>query len=173
MRRFLMAMVFAIVLTGCSRIPGLPFEDGLDKMNESFESDIQIQSGELYAAARLIRVPEGFTMTFTHPDTLRGMEMVMAEGGLDIRYRGLDFTFSSAMAPRGSIPRLTSNVISSLLQREGITSRDLGDNTLLADGRIGADAFTAKLDNQTGAIIKLSIPSRNLEISFDNFMFIE
>ena len=162
--------MLSVIVAGCGNAL-LPERDYLQNFSGNFEATAQITKPELHAMAEIHRSNTMFSMGFTQPVSLDGMNVTISGGNTTVEYKGMDFTLHRDTVPTDSIARLIGAAFDTITSREGLTTETTGE-IVSVSGRIGADSFTAEINHRTGVLIKLSLPGRELQIAFENFIVI-
>ena len=165
----LLVALCAAVLCACGNPqPANP----LPKQSGNFETAAEIRYKELKATASVSReTPDSCTVVFASPPSLKDMSFVFRRDSVDLSYKGLGFRFDPDSLPGGAVAGLTVSAINRAMSDDGLTL-DYADGKLGITGIMDSGEFHLLLDQQSGNLLKLSIPAEELEIAFVNFHFL-
>ena len=137
-----------------------------------FETTAHITYRDLSAIARIVQdTPEACTVTFSAPDTLKNMSFVFRQDQVKVSYRGLSFDFDPGSIPGSAVAKAAVSSINAALQKEGLALEQLSGSLSLTGSSESGD-FTLLIDTESGDLLKLTVPSQELEIAFENFTFL-
>lgn len=117
---------------------------------------------------------ESCTITITEPSSLNGVGIDWEGGRLSVSYLGMSFDVDRQDIPETAfVPHIMKaiEVIVSSEQLE-LTEDETGE-ICLYEGICDEGSFIAQIDNETGAIRSIKIPTYELEIAFSNFQRIQ
>lgn len=167
------AILPLLLITGCSDNPLAQISSPLEKHSGMYDATANISYRGLDATATISQTtPDRCSVQFSSPASLQDMAFVFTEDSVDVSYRGLSFSFDPGSMPSAAISKLAVSAINSSFLDENIelTRTDSG---ILLDGVSDGGEFTLQLDGESGNFLKLSIPSQELEIEFENFRFLD
>ncbi|WRS27622.1 hypothetical protein U6B65_00425 [Oscillospiraceae bacterium MB08-C2-2] len=173
-RLLLLALLVLLTGTGCAKKQDTqkPSPDVSAALNAPFSTSANISYKELAATAVLSReTPQACTVTFSSPASLKDMSFMFTQDLVTIRYKGLSFDVDPADIPTSNAARIAVAAINKVTSDQGLTV-DYTDTALAFSGVMESGAFTLKLDRENGSLLKLSVPSEELEIEFVSFEFL-
>jgi hypothetical protein len=100
------------------------------------------------------------------------MAFVFHGDTVDLSYKGLSFSFDPQSLPGGAVAQIAVSSINRAMKDDGITM-DYSAGALTLSGIMESGEFTLRLDKENGNLIKLWVPSEELEIEFANFTFLQ
>jgi len=176
--RALTAISLTIILAGCTALPFTDEARARDLMNgtsQFYQTYANLQANGMQARARIHRPDPGTTsVEILSPESIAGLSYIFREGGVELNYKGLTFsldTFSGA----NTLPIVRGvSALSALLLPEG--ERPLPtlqpDGLWLLRGQFAGEECLLFLDEGSGLPVKLLLPSSEVEITFENFVFL-
>lgn len=171
--RIVLTAALCLGLAACSGGPPEPPQAPLAGRSGNYNTQAVIRYKELSATAIIAqKTPESCSLNFTSPDSLKDMAFVFHRDSVDVSFKGSSFRFDPRSVPGGAVANVTVTAISKALQDDGITVNRTDQGTELT-GMLGVGEFTLSLDPESGSLVKLSVPSEELEIEFQNFRFLD
>lgn len=175
MRRFaaFVAAFGILLMAGCGKAAANLPKRPLSGHTGNYETTADISYKGLEATAILSQEsPGSCSVSFTAPASLKDMAFVFNEDSVDVSYKGLSFQFDPQSLPGGALAKIMTSSINKAMKDDGITvSAD--ETGIDLTGVLDVGEFTLRLDGQNGNLLKLSVPSEDLEIEFLNFRFLD
>lgn len=173
MRKLLTLLLSLALLGGCAAKPPAAPQSPLAGRSGNYETTANIVYRGLEATASIAQsTPESCRVAFSAPDTVEGMELTFARDSVGVAYKGLSFQFDPGSVPSGAVARIAVEAIGKAMRDEGVELRQTESGLELC-GALDAGEFTLRLDAESGNLLKLSVPSEDLEITFENFRFLD
>lgn len=168
----LVAAVSIGLLAGCGEKSPAKSEQPLAEHTGNYQTTANINYKDLKATAVICQDIGSCSVSFTAPASLKDMAFVFGEDAVDVSYKGLGFQFDPQSLPGGALARIMTSSINKAMRNDGI-SVTLTDSGIDLTGMLDVGEFTLQLDRDSGNILKLSVPSEELEIEFLNFRFLD
>ena len=171
MKKLVAAMLSLLLLTGC----GLAERDRA-KVQESVSSDFTTTAELNYHGvdATMTILGQGaekrYTLAFTQPASLAGMEMEFTKEKATLRYKDLSFSVDPASLTDGMAGQLLFDALESALGEDSVTITNQ-DGVLSVAGETSGGSFVLRLDKETGNFLSLEIPEEEFSLSFHGFSF--
>jgi len=172
------AILLALTLTACT---ALPFTDEgrarelMSGVTQFYQTDALVRTGEVETHTRIHRPdPDSARVEVLSPESLAGFEYIFRQGGVELSYRGLSFSLDTFGGAR-TLPVVRGvGALSALLLPEG--ERPLPtkqpDGLWLLSGQFAGEEALLLLDEESGLPVKLLLPGSEVEIIFENFVFL-
>lgn len=110
------------------------------------------------------------TFRFTSPPSLDGFELTIADGAVNLSYRGLGSTMNTDQFFSASGAGMFLTALENIISQQGFAcAEENGVLTLTMPAGEEEPTFLAQLDTQSGAIIKLEFPQENVSINVSDF----
>ena len=176
--RVLAAVFLVLGLAGCTALPFTDEAKARDLMSgtsQFYQTYVSIQANGMQTRARFHRPdPNTTRVEMLYPESIAGFEYIFREGGVELSYRGLSFSLGS-FSGANTLPVVRGvSALSALLLPDG--ERPLPtlqpDGLWLLRGRIAGEECLLFLDEETGTPVKLLLPGSEVEIIFENFVFL-
>ena len=174
----LVAVFLTFSLTGCAALPFTDEAKARDLMggtSQFYQTYASVQANGMQTRARFHRPdPNTTRVEMLYPESIAGFEYIFREGGVELSYRGLAFslgTFSGA----NTLPVVRgAGALSALLLPDGERPLPtLQPNGLwLLRGQFAGEECLLFLDEESGLPVKLLLPGSEVEIIFENFVFL-
>ncbi len=160
-------LVPVLLCTGCSAVPGVPGKTP-NRMAESFTAEVTVTNAESETRAALTRYgTDAWSVCFTDPAALDGVQLDFLDGEVTASYKGLEFSVpQSAQALRTEFAELMEVVDGYALESELDT--DAKDDLCVCEGELEVGGYTLTLA-QDGTPVSFALPSYGLVITFDSF----
>ncbi len=159
------AAVLLLVCFACGRSGGeedLPPAD----MTKSFTAKADIHFGEIAATASINRIGDGvYDVTLISPEALNGMKFQYNGSDISISYLGMSVALADDSLLANAMTSAIVKAVDMAARDQGITMKKSGDAVIL-QGNNDNGAFELRLDKKTGSLLKLEIPSMELECTF-------
>lgn len=161
-RRFLPILLCLCLLTGCDR----PFSPAAP-LTEGFTCSFSGSCGGLETAGTLTRPGPGMlTLTLTAPPELAGLTLTWDGEQVTAGLLGLSFSLPQESVPGTALGAELTAALDGARRGEGAPD---GQGRFATAGGGGDDAFTLYSHPDTGALLSLSMPGRELELTFSDF----
>lgn len=173
--RFLCTVLASIVLlAGCSSGNILPHKDKnpLTGRPVNYQTQAAITGETISSSAEILHNTDGCTVKFTSPPAVEGMEFKFDGDTVSLLFNGLDFNFDPQSLPSTAPAQIIVSALNTAILDSTVETEKVGD-LLKITGTVDAGNFDLFVDPQTGTPVKLLLPSRELEIGFDNFSFFD
>jgi len=116
--------------------------------------------------------PLSCSFVFEAPRQVAGMGLVFQQDDVDVSYKGMGFTFARDFMPYGAVANITVQALNMVINDEELTVNAESEAPEIR-GMVEAGEFILQIDRDTGEIVKLSVPTQELEIEFHNFRFLD
>lgn len=171
MRRLLaifLAFTLCIGCTGCKSKPN-PKEMQKIDLQKGFSATANISYGSLQAVAEINRSGVGLcTIELTSPSHLKGLKFELADGRTTVSYRGLKVDLTEEGMLASAVTSAISNALDTAAQGTGITFTKRSEGIVIA-GKNDLGAFELTFDPKAGTLVRLSIPTVELDCSFGDY----
>jgi len=167
------ALLLLLVITACQRAQTkLKLEDITKNISSSFETVANISYKSLKATARISQKSPGeCIVTFSSPDSLKDMKLYYTSDKLSVSYKGLSFDFNPQEMPDSAVAGLIVKAFNNAVNSEGVKVK-FEENAFVLEGNMNASTFYLKLDSKNSNLLKLVVPSEELEVEFVNFKLV-
>lgn len=173
MRKLVSALLLFSLLGGCGPSPPAEPSSPLEGRSGNYDTTAVITYKELKATATISQEsPESCLVRFASPDSLGDMAFVFRRDSVDVSYKGLAFQFDPQSLPGGAVAKVAVNAVNKAMMGDGV-SLALTDAGMELTGMLEVGEFKLRLDADDGNLLKLSVPSEELEIEFVNFRFLD
>ena len=165
----LLAVLFLLSLAGCSGCSGGQTQESAIQKLTSFSCKANITYGDFTASADVTRQADGETVfVLTEPESLRDMTFLFRSDQVSISYKGLTIDVSPTSFLASAAGSALVNSIDQTLKSENveITKKD---GVLEINSKSNSGNYTMQLDQTTGALLKLLVPSLDLQCDFTEF----
>jgi len=176
--RALTAILFAIILTGCAALPFTDEARARDLLNgtsQFYQTYANVQANGMQVRARVHRPDPGTTrVEMLSPESVAGFEYIFREGGVELTYQGLTFSLDTSRGAN-TLPVVRSvSALSALLLPEGHRTLPTlqPDGLWLLRGQFAGEECLLFLDEESGLPVKLLLLGSEVEITFENFVFL-
>lgn len=161
-----------LCLTACSPKPQ-PLVSPLAGRSGCYETQAAIRWKDWESAATIKQtLPGECLITFTAPDSIQGMSFQFFQDRIDVKFKGLSFRFDAGSLPDQAAVGMVVAAMDRTLQNREIAVAQTEEGISLS-GTLDAGNYTLHLDPQQNVPKKLSIPSEEMEITFDDFQFFD
>jgi len=162
-----------LVMASCQRAQTkLKPEDITKNISSSFETVANISYKSLKATARISQKSPGeCTVTFSSPSSLKDMKLNYTSEKLSVSYKGLSFDFNPQEMPDSAVAGMIVKAFNNAVNSEGIKVK-FEDNAFVIEGSMNTSTFYLKLDSKNSNLLKLEVPSEQLEVEFVNFKLV-
>ncbi len=139
---------------------------------QSFTSTANIRYGEIEAQAVVERkIPQSCTVTFTSPEQLEDLKLVMESDQLHLSYRDLGFDITPDSMPSEAMIKLMLMAINAASKEEGI-SVSMDNDVVKITGTTEGEEFVLSYQRKDRHILSLEIPDKDFYMDFDNFILL-
>lgn len=157
----------AVTLTGCAGCS--ESETSLVDQLTAFSCRAVIRYDDAEAAADVIRTSDGTTtFTMVEPEALNGLVMEFKTDNVHFSYKGLSFDVEPTSLLASAAGSAIVNSLNDVIRGENLSIQEENGNVVVgSEGESGG--YTFNMDENTGAITKLLIPSQGVEVDFSEF----
>jgi len=176
--RVLTAILLILVLAGCAV---LPFTDEaqarelMSNVTQFYRTDARLRAGGVETHARIHRPDPATTrVEVLSPDSIAGLEYIFHQGGVELAYGELSFNLD-AFGGALTLPVVRGvGALSALLLPDGEQQppTQQPDGLWLLRGQFAGEESLLFLDNESGVPVKLLLTGSEVEIIFENFVFL-
>ncbi len=155
-------MLCAIVLlsTGCRKQTASP------PVTTDFSCDFTARYGEMKVKGTLTRYTAGtLQLAFTYPSTLQDIVAIWNGESIKVQYHDMTFQVTPSALPESALGEAVIWVLDEITRGEGTTTES-GD-TVTISGSQGEVEYVYVYRAQNGEPLSLSIPSYDLEVTFN------
>lgn len=171
LRIFLPVLLISLLLFGCAVKDPTP-ENISGALANPYEAELQVRSRGLEMSAVISKQTPGYcNVEFTAPALLNGLSMQFKPDSADISYKGLSVSVDPASLPESAVAKLVVAALDQVTRQDGLRVQ-IVDSALVISGTSDSTTFYLSLDSANYNILKLRIPSEELEIDFINFSFV-
>lgn len=168
----LLSMLLMLTLCGCQSRSGeagtVPLEEVPLADRFTTSASIRYEGFEMVAEVDRDR-PGHYVIELMQPESLAGMQLDLSEEQVSITYKGITADFDPDSIAGSAIARGLVGTLNAIAAEQGI-SATLADGVFTLAGENEMGAFTLTLDAESGSLLALSVPERELEITFSNFL---
>lgn len=133
---------------------------------DGFSGEITVVSGDFTVSGVLSRPARGqMTWTLSQPATLDGLTLIWDGTQLSAAWHGLSLALPDTLLPNTSLLKAVAGALDNAATLTDALPNAVG-GTVTLTGRYGNDAFSLTADAQTGFLTTLTIPSRDLTVTF-------
>lgn len=131
-----------------------------------FSAEITVTGDDFTAAGVLSRPVRGqMTLTLSQPPTLEGLSLMWDGEALTAAWHGLSVALPDTLLPDTSLLKALAGALDSAAAlTDSLT--DAPDGSVTLTGRLGNDTFSLTADAQTGFLTTLTVPARDLTVTF-------
>ena len=138
-RFFAIFAVLALLLTGCAGSPSSSVV-----LPPCFNSEAEITVGDTAYGVYLTRYAPGcWQVELNQPAAVKGLLFTVKDGGTEVSYDGLRFTFDTSRFPVGSVVAASIDSLDRLFASPVEVIE--GEEQCLAAGKIGEESYTLSL----------------------------
>lgn len=162
-RRFLPILLCLFLLTGCDRRPA-----DTPPITAGFTCGFSGTCRGMETAGTLTRAGAGMlVLSLTAPPELAGLTVTWDGEQVSCKLLGLSFSLPPESVPGAALGAGLLTALDSV--QAGTGGSPDGQGRLATPGGSGEGAFTLYSDPATGALLALSAPGQELEITFSDF----
>ena len=165
-RLFAGILVFALAVSlfGCTQSQ----EEPPKTLTGAFSFNAGILLGGKNYSAQVQKQADGvWTMKFTDPPSLKGMEVRYQNGEAAVTYLGIEWEVPSDLLPSTAVPE---GMLGSLEDLEnGKVTASEEDGRLVYSGESESGRYKIYVDKETGEPVYAKLPSLGLEFSMEDF----
>lgn len=173
LRIFAVLLAVVLVVGGCGKTSDKPNNNdkkNIENLGGNFTATAALQYGDTVAEAEISKEKTGvFSMCFTSPDTLKGVEVRMEGDEVFIKYGFLSYQLKNEDMPNAAAIKILVNTVFSatgenaLLEAEG--------ETLVVSGSTSVGEYYLTVDRESGSLLELSVPAEDFKLTFSNFCY--
>lgn len=143
-----------------------------EKLQTDFASSAKIKYKGIEAEAQIKKEGGGCTVDFTAPENLAGMQFDLSDEKLGISYKGFHVDIDPNSAVGGAVVKLLVKALTTAAEKNGVDISVEKDVVEIVSNQQSFQ-FSLRLDGESGNILNLQIPDEELDISFENFTFLQ
>jgi hypothetical protein len=175
-RKILLVLVFLIFITAfilflCFRPisqSSVNQKRNTQYLSQPFSASASIHMGEVSAVADINRTAaDQFTFCFQQPSSLNGLTLAYSANMVGISYHGMSVNTSQDSLLAKGIGAVIMKTLDAAASQKGINIEH-EDGFLSLNGTSEYGQFCVKLEEETGALLEISIPEMDLECCFSN-----
>lgn len=160
------AVVLFFLFAGCSNQPS---QESVIQQLTNFSCKADITYGEFTASADVTRQADGqTTFVITEPESLKDMTFLFRDDQVSISYKGLTIDVEPTSFLASAAGSALVHSIDQTLKSENLQIVQKEDVLELSSKSFSGN-YTMQLDKTTGALLKLLVPSLDLECDFSDF----
>lgn len=164
-RLLIFVIVLMLILQGCAKSQGkMP-----ESLTDGFEANISVNYQDNNYEAKITRTAPGqCKIEMTKPLLLKSMTFEWTGTEIIMSYLGLKQSISPQSLPNAAFGDAIVKVLDALTAVNGLDIKKDGDS-LLISGSIDSGPFQLSVNNETGEIATLALPSIKLSVTFKDF----
>ena len=167
--------LMAFLTTACTPSPAKEGEtlsqeqlkNKTEQYAQDFESTANIKYNGLEITATIQKKHSGETIvSFSSPETLKGLNFTVKEDDIKVNYMGMDFHIDPNNLNSSMMVSMMIGVFNNLANNQGISAK-IENNAILITGDTNDMQFEMTLDKTNGNALSLNIPSMGLSAEFE------
>lgn len=144
-----------------------PRESTPQPVAADFSCQFRANYRELAVAGTLTRRTAGtLSLTFSEPETLKGLTAAWDGETVKLSFLGLEYTVNPESVPEAALGKELTAVFDAALRDEG--EREQKGSLVTVTGMCNEHAYTYVYNSETGAPVSLSVPSLPLSAAFSD-----
>ena len=168
-------VLLAIGLSGCNKkkVSGQEKELVTENLSKSFETTARVTYHDFETVMTIYKKPMNCAVVkFESPESLKDFQMTYYTDKVSVDYKEMHFDFMPDSLPGKAASNLVISALNAAMNENGI-SIEKEDKQLIVNGEMEEGSFSLVIDKENGNILKLSIPSSELEMEILNFKILE
>ncbi|MBC8570088.1 hypothetical protein [Zongyangia hominis] len=171
-------LLMTSMLAGCGKSPAegggsrLSEEQVSEKLQTDFASTAKIKYKGIEAEAQVKKADGTCVLDFTAPENLNGMQFSLSGEKLGIGYKGFHVDLDPNSAVGGAAVKMLVKAIQTAAEKNGVDIAVEKDAVQITSTQQSFQ-FTMRLDAKSGNILNIQVPGEELDISFENFTFLQ
>lgn len=139
-----------------------------NRMNGAFTSELTMTTADSETKAVLTRYGrDAWSVTFTEPPALSGVQLDFIDNEVTASYKGLEFSVpQSAQAVKTMLSELM-DIVDGMAEETDLNCKQ-DENGFVCEGEVDEGGYTLTF-NKEGAPVEFSLPPYGLTVSFDTF----
>lgn len=144
-----------------------------DNLSKSYETTARVVYHDFETIMTIYKKPMNCAVVkFESPESLKDFKMTYYTDKIAIEYKDMKFDFMPDSLPGKAASNLVISALNAAMNENGIEI-EKQDKQLVVTGEMEEGSFSLVIDKENGNILKLSIPSSELEMEILNFKILE
>ena len=168
-------VLMAVMLSACGAKKTNEQEQALlrENLSKSYETTARVKYHDLETVMTIYKKPMNCAVIrFESPDSLKDFQMTYYTDKVAVDYKDMNFDFLPDTLPGKAASNLVISALNAAMNDNGIAMEQKGKQ-LVVNGEMEEGSFSLVLDRENGNILKLSIPSSELEMEILTFKILE
>ena len=159
-----------LALCGCNSQKSFEIPEEFLEKADAYESLALLAYGELKANVAVTKEGDACSVTFQSPEALQGMRVLLRNGKVSVSLGSLTLQLGEGSGLEQHAVNLVFKALNSLSAETGLVAEQT-ENGLKLSGEMEEGRFSLLLDGQTGCLMTLDMPEKDLHLEFYEFRF--